>query len=213
MNQHADVMYRVRESFSELHMDMPVESVFARSRAGRRRRLAGLTAAATGTVGAAAALTLALGGAAQVHSGTPPRPSAGSAALTAFSVTSGPGGSTTLILHKGPQYAPLDPGALRQALAQHGIPALVTVGTFCRSTTGSLGSPGQLLHPSTLADGSDEMVIDGSAMPSGTELSIGYLPSNIRMAVVGRAAALLCSSTPGQPAAHIAPTGTPIRGE
>jgi hypothetical protein len=213
MNEHADVTYRVRESFSGLCMDVPVENVLARSRAHRRRRRAGVTAAAAGTAGAVAAMTLTLGGAAQVHSGAQPRPSAGSAALTAFSVTSGPGESTTLILHKGPQYAPLDPGALRQVLAQHGIPALVTVGTFCRSTTGSLGSVGQLLHPSTLADGSDEMVINGAAMPSGTELSIGYFPSYIRLAVVGRAAALLCSSAPGQPAAHIAPTGTPIRGE
>jgi hypothetical protein len=212
MNEHADVICQVRESFSALRMDVPVENVLARSHARRRRRLAGLTAAAAGTAGAVAAMSLTLGGAAPVHPGTP-RPSAASAALTAFSVTSGPGDGTTLILHKGPQYAPLDPSALRQALAQHGIPAMVTVGTFCRSTTGSLGSVGQLLHPSTLADGSDEMVINGAALPSGTELSIGYFPSYIRMAVVGRAAALLCSGTPGQPAAHIAPTDTTIRGE
>jgi hypothetical protein len=108
-------------------------------------------------------------------------PSPRAAELTAFSVTSGPGESTTPTLRKGTR---LDPSALRQALARHGIPALVTVGTLCRSTPGSSASFDQILHASTLADGSDVLVISGQAIPAGTRLSIGYFPSHVQMALI-----------------------------
>ena len=222
MNEHDDVMGQVRESFSGLRMDMPVENVLARSRVRRRRRLSVLTAATAATAGAAAAMTLTLGGPAPVRSGNPPPPppSPGRVKLAAFSVTNGPGHSTTLILRKGPQYRRLDPGALRQALARHGIPALVTVGTFCRPTSGASADLGQVLHASSPADGS-AMVINGHAMPPGTRLSIGYLPGHtrmapgqyaIRMALVKDGAHLSCASTTHQPAVHLIPSGTPIRG-
>ena len=212
MNEHDDVICQVRESFSGLRMDMPVEQVFAASRASRasrarrRRRRSGLTAAAAATAGAAAAITLTLGGPAPAHSGTPPPPSRGPSPVTlaAFSVTSGPGDSTTLILRRD---APLDPSALRQALAQHGIPALVTVGSFCRSTPGATGFD-QVVHPSTLADGSDVIVINGQAMPPGTQLSIGLFPSYTRMLLIEDRASLKCGSTSGQPAVHLLPSGT-----
>jgi hypothetical protein len=44
MNEHDDVICQVRDSFSGLRMDLPVEQVFAASRARRRRRRSGLTA-------------------------------------------------------------------------------------------------------------------------------------------------------------------------
>jgi hypothetical protein len=213
MNEHDDVICQVRESFSGLRMDMPVEQVFAASRARRRRqrrRLSGLTAAAA-TAGAAVAITLTLGGAAPARSGTPPSPPSPSASpvtLAAFSVTDGPGHSTTLTLYKG---ARLDPSALREDLARHGIPALVTVGTFCRSTGASV-SFGQVVQPSTLPDGTDVMVINGAAMPPGTRLSIGYFAGHVRLLLIKDGAPLSCSSTSGQPAVHITPSGTPIRG-
>jgi hypothetical protein len=213
MNEHDDVICQVRESFSGLRMDMPVEKVFAASRARRRRRLSGLTAAAAATAGAAAAITLTLGGAAPPHSGTPPSPPSPSASpvtLAAFSVTDGPGHSTTLTLYKG---ARLDPSALREDLARHGIPALVTVGTFCRSAPGASVSFGQVVQPSTLPDGTDVMVINGTAMPPGTRLSIGYFAGHVRLLLIKDAAPLSCSSsTSRQPAVHITPSGTPIRG-
>ena len=211
MNEHDDVMCLVRESFSGLRMDLPVEQVFAASRARRRRRRSGLTAAAAATAGAAVAITLTLGGAAPARSGTPPSPPSPSASpvtLAAFSVTDGPGHSTTLTLYKG---ARLDPSALRQALAQHGIPALVTVGSFCRSTPGATGFD-QVVHPSQLADGSDVIVINGQAMPPGTQLSIGLFPAYTRMLLIEDHASLKCGSTSGQPAVHITPSGTAIRG-
>jgi hypothetical protein len=215
MNEH-DVMYQVRESFSGLRMDTPVEQVWARSRARRRRRLAGLTAATAATAGAAVAMTLTLGAPAPARSGHPtlgapaPTASPGSVSLDAFSVTNGPGDSTTLILRKD---ARIDPSELRQALAQHGIAALVTVGSFCRTTPLAPVPFGQVVQPTTLADGSDAIVINGQAMPPGTELSIGSFPQTVRMVLIEKGAPLSCFSTPGQPgqpAIHI--TGTPNPG-
>jgi hypothetical protein len=213
MNEH-DVMCQVRQSFSGLYMDVPVEKVFARSRIRRRRRLSALTAAAAATAGAAAALALIPGGPAPARADNPspsPRlsPRLSPAELTAFSVTSGPGDSTTLTIRKG---ARLDPSALRQALARHGIPALVTVGTFCRSTPGSPAGSSDFLHASTLADGSDVLVINGHAIPSGSRLSVGYFPRQIHMGLIKDGAPLSCSATSRQPVVHIVPSGTPIRG-
>lgn len=216
MNEH-DVMCQVRESFSGLHMDMPVEKVFARGRVRRRRRLSGLTAAAAATAGAAAAMMLplggpapTLGGPAPARPGSPASPSPGSVKLAAFSVTNGPGDSTSLILRKGPQYH-LDPSALRQALARHGIPALVTVGTFCRSTPGASASSGQVVKESNLADRS-AIVINRQAIPPGTRLSIGYFRGAIRMLLIKDGARLSCGGTSHQPAMHITPSGVQIRG-
>ncbi|MGH3255783.1 MAG: hypothetical protein ACRDOU_10320 [Streptosporangiaceae bacterium] len=216
MNEH-DVMYQVRESFSGLRMDTPVEQVWARSRARRRHKLAALTAATAATAGAAAVIALTAGGAAPApaRSGRAPSASPGSASqgsvrLAAFTVTNGPGDSTTLVLRKD---APLDPSALRQALAQHGIPALVTVGSFCRTTPLAPVPFGQVVQPTTLADGSDAIVINGQAMPPGAELSIGTFQQTVRMSLIEQGAPLSCFSTPGQPGQpviHI--TGTPNQG-
>jgi hypothetical protein len=213
VNEQNDVMCQVRESFPGLRMDLPVEEVFARSRTRRRRRLSGLTAAAaTAAVAVAAvALTLTLGWPAPARSGSPPPPSPATVRLAAFSVTDGPGDSTTLILHKGPQYPRLDPAALRQALARHGIPALVTVGTFCRSGLTTSSGTGKVLTASDQPDGS-AMVINGKAIPHGERLSIGLFPGHTRMLLIKDGAPLSCSSTSHQPAARITPSGTPIRG-
>jgi hypothetical protein len=228
MNEH-DVMYQVRESFSGLRMDTPVEEVWARSRsrARRRQKLGALTAATAATAGAAAVITLAAGGAAPAPASSGHAPSAspgsagpgsagpgsaspGSVRLAAFTVTNGPGDSTTLILRRD---GALDPSALRQALAQHGIPAMVTVGSFCRTNPLAPVPFGQVVQPTTLADGSDAIVINGQAMPSGAELSIAIFPQTVRMVLIEQGAPLSCFSTPGQPgqpAIHI--TGTPTPG-
>ena len=211
MNEHDDVMCQVRESFSGLRMDMPAEEVFTRSRARRRRRLSGLTAAAATAAGAATALTLTLGHPAPALSAGPRPSGPGAIRLAAFSVTSGPGDSTTLILRKGPQYPRLDPGALRQALARHGIPALVTVGTFCRPAHGASSGAGKVAPAAKQAGGSDAIVINGRTIPPGTRLSIGLFPGYTRMLLIQDGAPLSCGSTSQQPAAHITPSGTPIR--
>ena len=209
MNQHDDVMRQVRDSFSELYMDVPVEKVLARSRVRRRRRLSGLMAAAATTTGMAVAIPLSLGGSQPAHSQSSPSPTPGSAQLAAFSLTSGPGGSTTLVVRKGAQ-SQLDATALRRALARRGIPALVTVGTFCRSTAVGQANLGQVLHESSRADGS-AMVIDGSAMPRGTRLSIGLFPQYTRMLLIKDGSRLSCGSTSDQPAAHSSRPNSAIR--
>ena len=218
MSEDHDVICQVRESFAGLRMDTRVEDVFARSRARRRRRLSGLTAATAVTTAAAAVTTLSLAGPAPARSAnsatsspalasTGPA-SSGAVTLAAYTVTSGPGPSTTLTMRKGPR---LDPAALREDLARHGIPALVTVGTFCRSTPAPPGGIGQVLQPSTLPDGSAVLVINGPAMPSGTKLSIGYFTGHVRMGLIEDGAKLSCGTTSGQPAAHNIPPNTPIR--
>ena len=215
MNEHDDVMghevlSKVRESFAALRMDRPVEQVFARGRVRRRRQLSALTGAAAATTGVAATMTLTLGGPGLARP-SPPPPGQSPARLAAFSVTDGPGGSTMLTLHKGPQYGRLDPSALRRALARHGIPALVTVGTFCRARDGATVRSGPPKQPS-YRPGGTPIVLKAAAMPPGTRWSIGYFPGVIRMALIKDGVPLSCSSTSHQPAAHITPSGTPIRG-
>jgi hypothetical protein len=211
MTEPVDVICQVRESFSGLRMDMPVEEVFARSRARRRRRLSGLTAAGAATAGAAVAVTLALAGPAGAgRPGNSPSASPSAVRLAEFTVTSGPGDSVTLVLQKGQQ---LDASALRAALARHGIAALVTVGTFCRSTPAASGGSGLFKNPSSQPYGGDAMVIDGSALPPGTELSIGYSASWVKMGVVEVGAPLSCGSPLGQQAVRITPPGTPAHGQ
>jgi len=51
--------------------------------------------------------------------------------LTAFSVDSNPGGTVTLTLTRDQI---MDPSAVRQALAQAGVPAIVNVGFLCHVT-------------------------------------------------------------------------------
>jgi hypothetical protein len=218
MNEHDDKC-QVRESFSGLRMDRPVEDVFAAGRVRRRRRrrrLAGLTAATAATAGAAAAMTLTLGAPVPARSGNPPSnpptASPSSVRLAAFSVTHGPGRSPTVtVYNKGPQDPRLDPGALRQALARRGIPALVTVDTFCLPAGGAPSGPGKVVSASDQADGS-AVVIDGLAIPPGTRLSIGLFPGHTRVLLIKDGVPLVCRGSSDQPWAHITPTGTPIRG-
>jgi hypothetical protein len=215
MIEQNDITCHVRESFSGLRMDVPVEDILARSRARRRRRLSGLTVVTAATATAATAMTLTLGGPAPISSGNLPAASPGSGSgsvrLAAFSVTNGPGESTTLVLHKGSQYPRVDPSELRQALARHGIPALVTVGTFCRSAPGVSAGSGKVVDASNQAEES-AMVINGQAIPPGTRLSIGLFPGYTRMLLIKDDAPLACSSTNQQPAAHIIRSRPPIRG-
>jgi hypothetical protein len=68
------------------------------------------------------------------------------------------------------------------------------------------------VQPSTLPDGTDVMVINGAAMPSGTRLSIGYFSGAVRLLLIQDGAPLSCGTTSGQPAVHLLPSGTPTRG-
>jgi hypothetical protein len=120
--------------------------------------------------------------------------------LTAFSVDSNPGGTVTLTLTKDQI---LDPSAIRQALAQAGVPAIVNVGFLCYVAHPVTG--GQFLSSHQPGpDGSTVMLITPSRMPAGTTLSIGYYENDIQAGVqftlVPDGVRLTCNNHPPVPA-------------
>lgn len=131
--------------------------------------------------------------------------------LAAFSVAAGPGGTTTLTLY--PRQV-INPDAVRRALAEHGIPALVTAGKFCRTADQPSPGVGQVvvlphLRPQMTGGqppwpartgGPGPIVIHGSAIPRGVELSIGYRQDpqdrEISFSLIKAGAPLTCTSIP-----------------
>ena len=127
----------------------------------------------------------------------------GTIRTAAFTLTRNANGTDTLTLGNSQV---LDPAALQQALAQHGIPALVKTDTSCWSNPALPGpaSIGVLTverpdgtpvpsgpHPVSIDH--DVTVINPAAMPAGTELFFGYFNSG--------------ASTPSNPASSTtAPT-------
>jgi len=186
----ADVLDRVSQSVSGLHMHTPVEEILARARARRRRRLSRMAGA-----GAAAGLALAVALAVAGLGGSPSPTRPATPQLVAFTVTSGPNGSTALTLRKGAQYR-LDPDALRQALAQHGIPAVVNVGQMCDTSPEPNGLD-QAISSRRLTDGSVFTTFNSAAMPAGSEISIGYFPTFTSFALIEEGDALHCTTNPG----------------
>jgi hypothetical protein len=185
-----EVLTLLTDRFSALEMNTPVEQIYARGRRHRnRRRLT--TAIAAGAATAVAAGTAAIAVAPASH---PPKPA--NAQLTAFSISTGPGGTSALTLRKGERYR-LDPVALRQALAQHGIPALVTVGKACDSNPEPAGLD-QIVMPRRHPDGSVTLTINPGEMPPSSELSIGYFTRGTTFALIQTGAPLHCTTSPGR---------------
>ena len=193
------VLSAVRDSISGLPMPAAprLQAITARGRARRRRRLGGLSIAAAG---ACAALAVGLaGGSGSAGPASQHEPPA--VHLAAFSVVTGPGGTTTLILY--PRQV-INPNAVRQALAEHGIPALVTAGKFCRTADQPSPGVGQVVvlphRTQQVTGGPGPIVIHGSAIPSGVELSIGYRQDpqdrEISFSLIQAGAPLTCTSIP-----------------
>ena len=203
------VLSAVRDSISGLPMPAAprLEAITARGRARRRRRLGGLSIAGAG---ACAALAVGLaGGPGPAGPAAQHKPPA--VHLAAFSVVTSSDGTTTLILYPG-QVA--NPNAVRQALAEHGIPALVTAGKFCRTADQPSPGVGQVVvlpHPMLHVTGGQwpkpagtggpgPIVIHGSAIPRGVELSIGYRQDpqdrEISFKLIQAGAPLTCTSIP-----------------
>jgi hypothetical protein len=125
--------------------------------------------------------------------------------LTAFSVDSNPGGTVSLTLTRDQI---MDPSAVRQALAQAGVPAIVNVGFLCYVTYPVRG--GQFISAHQLGrDGNTVMVITPSKMPAGTTLSIGYYQNQIQAGVqftlVPDGVPLTCNNHPPVPAGQPTP--------
>jgi hypothetical protein len=216
MNDHDElndsaVLSAVRDSISGLPMPTAprLEAVTARGRARRRRHLGGLSIAGAG---ACAALVVGLAGGSGSGSGSAgpaPQHKAPPVHLAAFSVVTRPDGATTLTLYPG-QVA--NPNAVRLALAEHGIPAVVTAGKFCRTAIQPAPGVGQVVvlshQPPRMIGGPGPqrtgkpgpIVIYGSAIPRGVELSIGYRQDpqsrEISFTLIQAGAPLTCTSIP-----------------
>jgi hypothetical protein len=217
------VLSAVHDSISGLRMPAAprLEAITARGRRHQRRRLGGLSLAGAGACAALVAGLVSAGGPGSAvsvgASGSPeatPQQESTSAELAAFTVSAGPGGTTTLILS---QAQVINPDAVRRALAEHGIPAVVTADKFCRTADQPAPGVGQVvdlgqppakpaLHgppagpPPRLPDGPGKIVIHGSAIPAGVKLSIGYRqdPHNreISFTLIKAGAPVTCTSIP-----------------
>jgi hypothetical protein len=163
---------------------------------GRVRGYVAATAAA-----AAVIIAVVVGLARSQGPGPNPNPSPGPVRLASFEVSTAPGGLVKLTLSPGQLR---DPGALRQALAKVGVPALVTAGKVCyvpgpsAILTQVLSSP-----PQHLPDGRTVWTITASAIPQGIELSIGYYHVaagfGIYVTLVPDHAVLTCTASPPAP--------------
>jgi hypothetical protein len=179
-----------------------VKAVMARGRARRRHRIsavAGVAMAAAG--GAALALNLI---------GTPgqaPARGTGTIRTAAFTLASNADGTATLTLSPGEL---LDPAALQADLASYGIPAVVTTGSFCYSDSAPAGfsqvvsvDPAGPFTATPQNGVRPTITIDPSAIPAGTELSVGdfQLPSGEQQAdfVLIDTSSYSCSNTPPDP--------------
>jgi len=153
-----------------------LDRIRARGRARRRHRRTTIAAVAgvAGVATAGAGLALAgTGGAASA-----PDSALRTIRTTAYTLVSNSDGTATLTISPEELF---DPATLQDDLAHDGIPAKVTVGTFCTSDPtpsgfaqavsfdpGSAGTATSPRQPATIT-------IDPAAMPSGTKLSIGEI--------------------------------------
>ena len=167
-----EVLRTASESLSAMPVARPpdVGAIMARSRARRARRLSAV--AGLSVAGAAAGTALAVG----LTGVLGPARKSGTIRTASFTLASNANGTATLTIN--PKEL-LDPAALQSDLAQDGIPAKVTSGSFCSSNPHPAGfsqvvsvnwpsnaSPQNGIHPT--------ITIDPSAMPAGAELSVGY---------------------------------------
>jgi hypothetical protein len=100
----------------------------------------------------------------------------GTIRTASFTLASNANGTATLTIN--PKEL-LDPAALQSDLAQYGIPAKVTSGSFCSSDPHPAGFSQVVSAPAGTGEGTPSgdqptITIDPSAMPAGAELSVGY---------------------------------------
>ena len=170
---------------------------------GHRRLATGITAAA-----ASAAVVLGLGlsgafGSSAAHATRTIR-------TPAFTLTSYSDGTDTLTLNPAEL---LDPTALQNDFQQYGIPAVVTTGSLCTSAPAPAGfsqavtAPGPGTGEGTPSGDQPTITIDPSAIPAGTELSVGdfqlssgqYSGSQQADFVLIDTNSYTCSNTPPDP--------------
>jgi hypothetical protein len=131
-------------------------------RRGNRRLAAGITA-----VAAAAALVLGLGLSGVLGSGSAHR--TGTIRTAAFTLVNNANGTATLTIKPKVLF---DSRTLQKDLAKDGIPARVTVGSFCSSNPTPAGFSQAVSIPIQPGQGTT-VTINPAAIPTGTELSFG----------------------------------------
>jgi hypothetical protein len=180
-NDTDSTIEQLRSSLSEIRMTTPVEAITARARGRRRRRRI-----AKGGVAVALAALLGGVGTSQLMGSHPPvsgaqRGRAVHVRLAAFTLDTGSNHTVTLSLGDLSSFLvyPSLRVKLQQDLARAGVPALISVGSFCENlepqspaefgivtpvSTGTPGSPGA----------TTSIRINSAKMPAGSKLSFGF---------------------------------------
>lgn len=147
----------------------PLETIKRRGRALRRRRRTRATRLSVGGVVVAGASALA------VSLPVTPAHQLRTIQRAAYTLRHNQNGTDTLTLNPVELF---NPSQLQSDLAQYGIPAKVTTGSYCTSTPEPAGFSQVVTGngPGTWQKGSGTrpaITLDPSQMPSGTELSVG----------------------------------------
>jgi hypothetical protein len=206
MNDSAE-LHELRDSLSGVAMpERPrLEAITARGRARRRHRLSRAAGMSVAGVAAAAALALTLTGA---LGSAPSRSLApGTIRTVAFKIVKNLDGKATLTLNPNEF---LDPATLQSDLAEYGLPAKVTSGSFCSSDPAPAGFSQVVALPPREAPVTAQsgvqptITFDPAAMPAGTELSFGYFQlsggaQQASFALIDTSS-YSCTSTPPGPA-------------
>jgi hypothetical protein len=169
-----EVLRAASDSLSRIPMAGPpdVETIMARGRARRTRRLSAAAGLSVAAAAAGTALVLGLAGVLG-PAGTP-----GTIRTASFTLVRNADGTDTLTINPNEL---LNPAALQNDLQQYGIPAIVNSGSFCTSASAPAGFS-QVVSWSPAGEGTwtpqsdvqPTITIDPSAVPAGTELSFGY---------------------------------------
>jgi hypothetical protein len=163
-----------------------------RRRSRTRRSLGGLSAA--GVVGAGVALGLGLSGSAPAHA-------TGTIRTAAFTLVRNATGTATLTINNNVIF---EPATLQSDLAQDGIQAKVTAGSFCSSDPIPAGISQVISVPAVQPGEAPTVTINPTAMPPGTELSFG----NFQLANGGKTFVALIDSG-SYTCTSTAPVGAP----
>jgi hypothetical protein len=163
-----------------------------RRRSRTRRSLGGLSAA--GVVGAGVALGLGLTGSAPAHA-------TGTIRTAAFTLVRNATGTATLTINNNVIF---EPATLQSDLAQDGIQAKVTAGSFCSSDPIPAGISQVISVPAVQPGEAPTVTINPAAMPAGAELSFG----NFQLANGGKTFVALIDSG-SYTCTSTAPVGAP----
>jgi hypothetical protein len=202
-----EVLRATSDSLAAVPVASPpdVQSIMARGRARQRRRLSAIAGLSVASAAAATALVLGLTGVSSPARISP------AIRTVSFPLVSNSNGTATLTIN--PKEL-LDPAVLQSDLAQDGIPAKVTSGSFCSSSPPPAGfsqvvssSPAGSAGESPPSGVQPTITINPAAMPTGAELSVGYFQlssgqyagSQQADVVLIDTSSYTCTSTPPDP--------------